>query len=261
MSMDPNRWVNTIPFIRTKFNREKYKLDSNKWINTLPREDDNTLILSNAINSNPKPKLNSGRKYSLTIIGFVVGLIFVSVIKNETKNLEKEISNILASINTLRLDLHQATLDHEVITSPENVSRLAKKYLESELVSYKKSQIKQLKKKEEIPVKLGKTEFKKSLKDTTKDKKNKIQLIFAKKIEAKKTELIKLQELYSKPEEIPKELRTQVVKKIETKKNELNELKKIYSEPESIFKSKKMQRWAGIQVVKIFLGIPIMPGK
>ena len=37
MSMDPSRWVNTIPFIGAKSNQEKYKLDSNKWVNTLPK--------------------------------------------------------------------------------------------------------------------------------------------------------------------------------------------------------------------------------
>jgi len=71
MSMDPSRWVNTIPFIGTKSNQEKYKLDSNKWVNTLPSKDDNTLILSNTINSNPKS--SSGKKYSLIIIVFIVG--------------------------------------------------------------------------------------------------------------------------------------------------------------------------------------------
>jgi len=44
MSVDPNRWVNTIPFIGSKSNQEKYKLDSNRWINTLPKKDDNILI-------------------------------------------------------------------------------------------------------------------------------------------------------------------------------------------------------------------------
>ena len=80
MSMDQNKWVNTIPFIGTKSNKEKYKLDSNKWINTLPRKndnalilkDDNILILSNTINS--KPKSGSGKKYSLTIIPFLLSL-------------------------------------------------------------------------------------------------------------------------------------------------------------------------------------------
>ena len=141
MSMDPNKWVNTIPFIGAKSNQEKYKLDSNKWVNTLPGKNDNTLILSNVINSNPKSKSSSAKKYSLTIIIFVVGLILVSLIKNETRNLQKEISNLQTSIKTLKLDLYQTTLEQEVITSPENISRLAKEYLEFDLASYKKSQI------------------------------------------------------------------------------------------------------------------------
>ena len=246
MSLDHNRWVNTLPNVRDGISQEKYNLDSNRWINTLPK-----------INkSNPPIK-----KYFITVILFVVGLIFVSAIKNETRNLQKETSNLLASINTLRLDLHQATLDHEVITSPENISRLAKEYLEPELIFYRKSQIKQLNKNKNISITPEKTEFTKGFNEIVKDKKSEMKLIFAKKIEAKKTELIKLQELYTKPEEIPKELKLRVAKTIETKKHELNELKKLYSEPTSIFTSKKMQQWVGLQVVKVFLGIPIVPGK
>ena len=35
MSMDPNKWVNTIPFIGAKSDQRKCKLDSNIWVNTL----------------------------------------------------------------------------------------------------------------------------------------------------------------------------------------------------------------------------------
>ena len=42
------------------------------------------------------------------------------------------------------MDLHRASLDHEVITSPENISRLAKEYLDSDFLTYNKSQIKSL---------------------------------------------------------------------------------------------------------------------
>ena len=263
MSMDPNRWVNTIPFIGTKSNQEKYKLDSNRWVKTLPKKDENILILSNAINSNSNSNSNSrsGKKYSLTMIGFVIGLILVSVIKNETRNLQKAISNLQTSINTLKLDLHKTILEHEVITSPENISRLANKYLELHLISYKKSQIKQLSKKRKILVKQEKAEFKKGLKKTIKGKQSEVKLILTKKIEAKRTELAKLKELYSRPEKIPKELKQRVAKKIKAKRNELSQLKKLFSEPENIMTSKKVQQWAGLQIVKIFLGIPIVPGR
>ena len=38
-------------------------------------------------------------------------------------------------------------------------------------------------------------------------------------------------------------------------------MKDLYSNPKSILDSKKVQNWAGIQVVKAFFGIPIIPGK
>ena len=196
MSMDPSRWVDTIPFIDTKSNQEKYKLDYNKWVNTLPSKDDNTLILSNTINSNPKS--SSGKKYSLTIIIFIVGLILVSVIKNGTRNLQKEISNLQASINTLKLDLHQTVLEHEVITSPENISRLAKEYLESDFAFYKKSQIKQLNGKVKTLVKLEEKKDRKTLEKKGKMKTDEIKLQVAKKIETTKVELKKL---YSNPKD------------------------------------------------------------
>ena len=256
MSMDPSRWVNTIPFIGAKSNQEKYKLDSNKWINTLPSKDDNTLILSNTINSNPKS--SSGKKYSLIIIVFIVGLILVSVIKNGTRNLQKEISNLQASINTLKLDLHQTVLEHEVITSPENISRLAQEYLESDFAFYKKSQIKQLNEKEKTLAKLEEKKDKKTFKKKSKVKTDKIKLRIAKKIETTKTELRKLQELYSAPERLPGVVKLKVAKTIEIKKNALKEFS---SDPYSIFKSKKARNWAGLQIVKVFLGIPIVPGR
>ena len=73
-----------------------------------------------------------------------MGLILVSAIKNGTRNLQKEINNLEASVNVIKFNLDQAILDNEVITSPEYISLLAKEYLSIDLVSYKRSQIKQL---------------------------------------------------------------------------------------------------------------------
>ena len=245
MSLNSEKWLNTLPNTNIETNQEEYKLDTKKWVDTLHK----------------RKKDNSIKKYSLVTILFVVGLIFVSVIKNETRNLQKEIDKLEAAINIIKFDLHQTTLDHEVITSPENISRLAKEYLESDLVFYKKSQIKQMGREENFFTTPENGEIKKNLEQKAKDNKNKIKLIFAKKIETKKNELAKLQELYYKPKDIPKELKLNIAKKVEKKKNELLQLRKIYSNPKSIFTSNKAQRWAAFQVVKVFLGIPIIPGK
>ena len=79
-----------------------------------------------------------------------------------------------------------------------------------------------------------------------------------KKVEAKKTEIRKLQELYYNPESIPDEIKTQVAVKIEEKKIEL---RNIYSAPKDIFTLQKVGRWSFVQVVKLFLGMPIIPGR
>lgn len=183
-------------------NQEKYQLDSNRWISTLPK----------------KKTDNTVRKYSLTIFLFVVGLILVSTIKNETRNLQKKINNLKASINVLKTDLHQATLDHEVITSPENISQLAKEYLEFDLVFYEKSQIKQLNEKAKTLTRLGKTEHKKTFKKEHNEITEEINISIAKRIEATKTGLKQLQEFYSKPKKLPGEIKLLLAKNIESKK-------------------------------------------
>jgi len=243
--IDHGRWIGTLPIIKNKdFDYKKYSTNPNKWTNTIP---------TNTIPTNTIPKKNTKsevKKFSLTLVFFVVGLILVSAIKNKTRNLQKEISNLQASIKYHEIDLHKATLDYEVISSPENISQLAKKYLETELVYYKKSQIKKLYEKEEIPTSL----------DVTKDSKpqSKLKLKVAQKIEEKKIELQKLQELYKQPKNIPDVVKVSLTKKIEEKKIEF---KKLYKNPSQSIDMKKIQKWGAFQIVKVVLGVPIIPGR
>ena len=74
----------------------------------------------------------------------------------------------------------------------------------------------------------------------------------------KKKEIKKLQKLYEVSSTIPREIKTHVAKKIKKKKIEL---KDIYKTPKSIFTLERTGKWTIIQVVKLFLGIPIIPGK
>ena len=180
------------------------------------------------------------------------------MIKNETRNLQKEISNLQTSINSLKYDLHQTTLDHEIITSPENISRLAKEYLEFDLVTYKKSQIKQLNEKAKNLTELKETKHKKTFKIKNKKLPEKIKLQIVRKIEQTKIELRKLQQLYSAPKKLPGEIKIQIAKTIETKKKDL---KKLYSEPQDSIDLGRVKRWSMFQVAKVFLGIPVVPGK
>jgi len=231
-----NKWVNTIPFKSKELDHDKYKLDEKKWVETIPKFNDTI----------PKfKKDNTIKKYSFMSIIFILGIVFITGIKNETRNLQKEINNLNSSINIFRQDLHKANLDYEVISSPENISKLAKKYLDINFISYKKSQIKDIKK-----------VYKKN--DDLAFKKNKVKLKVKEKIRETKVQIQKLQNLYSNPKQVPTEIRKQIAYKIQTKKEEL---KNLYQNPKSVLTPEKVQKWAGIQLVKIFLGMPIVPGK
>jgi len=233
--IDHGKWIGTLPLIKNKdSDHNTFSTNPDKWTDTIPK----------------KKTKNGVKKFSLTLILFVVGLVLVSTIKNKTRNLQKEINDLQASISDLETDLHKAALDYEVITSPENISHLATKYLETELVYYKKSQIKELHEKVEKP----------SLLNVTKDnkQKSKIKLKVAQKIKEKKIELQKLKELYKQPEKIPDEIKISLAQKIEAKKMEL---KKLYENPKESIDIKKIQRWGAFQLVKVFLGVPIVPGK
>ena len=238
--INQDKWINSIPKTIIKFNEEENQVDHYRWVNTIPQK--NT-------HNNVATYNNVAWRYSLVVILFVCGLLFVSAVKNKTRNLEKEINSLRASNNVIKFNLNQAILDNEVITSPENISRLAKEYLNTDFISYKKSQIKQLNEDEEIVAKLNKKNNNLS---------TKIKSVITKKIEKKKTEIRKLQELYSKPESIPGEVKTQIASKIKKKKTELQNL---YKSPKKAVTLEKARQWLVVQVAKLFLGIPIVPGK
>ena len=152
-----------------------------------------------------------------------------------------------ASIDSLKIDLNLTTLDYEVITSPENLSELAKKHLEFELQSYKKSQIRNLKNEDQLISKVNEIESQ-SLRSIAKSK---IKKKYDKNIK-------KVKELYNEPEKIPEELKMTLTNKIERNKENI---KKIYSNPKEIITKEKLKNWGTIQVVKVILGIPVIPGK
>ena len=77
-----------------------------------------------------------------------------------------------------------------------------------------------------------------------------------KRIKKKKEELKKLKEIYSRPEKLPKEIKIQVSQKIKKTKKDL---RKLYSDPGGAVENKKVQQWLVVQVVKAFLGIPVIP--
>ena len=264
--LDPNKWIRTLPGNGSASSNSNSNLNTDKWIKTIPKKEEENLHSdlnpSLEIKSTPDsitnqysklisyPRINLSKKYSLTAIVFVIGIVLITVTKNETRNLQKEIGNLQASISTLKTELHKANLEHEVITSPENISKLAEKHLDLELSSYKKNQIRNLGEKYQ---ELSQTNENKKIKIS---KKMKTEIV--NKIAEKRVELAKLQEIYSQPEKLPEHLKTKVAKQI-TKTKE--EIKYLYSNPKEAITLERVQRWGAVQVVKVFLGMPIIPGK
>jgi len=240
--INQDKWINSLPSVVTKFNNEKNNLDHDRWIKTIPK----------------KNTYDSIKKYSFIGSLFVCGLLFVSAVKNETRNLQKEINNLEASINVIKFNLDQAILDNEVITSPENISLLAKEHLNIDLVFYKRSQIKKLNAKNERINTVYKIKKEKINEKKSKSLSSSIKKQVAQKIEKKKTEIRKLQAFYSNPEKLPDEIKKQVTNKIEKKKIELEN---IYRTPKDVFTLERVGKWSVVQVVKLFLGMPVIPGR
>ena len=78
------------------------------------------------------------------------------------------------------------------------------------------------------------------------------------RIKKKKEEIKKLQELYNDPKSIPDEVKTKVAKQIQKKKFEL---KNLYESPKNIITLQRAGKWGMVQVVKVALGIPVIPGR
>ena len=167
----------------------------------------------------------------LILITLISGLIFTSLIKNKTRLLEKELLYLDNEINILRSDLSEASLDFHYLTTPKHISLLAKNFLNENFIYYKESQIKKSIKPEKDLVIL-----KKSRNNHT------FSQLSTRKFTNKKTNVTN---------EIDNE-QLIIAQRIDRKNPQKS--KKIIS-------SKKVQQWAGIQIIKALLGIPTIPFK
>ena len=153
--------------------------------------------------SNNLQKTSSVPKYPILMILFVIGIVSVSIIKNETRSLQKEINSLQTSIKTLKNNLAQEKLDYEAITSPENISLLAREFLDENFSPYKKKQIKNINDKFE---KNKKPKITKDLEE--KDSiKNKIIVAKRKVVNDKIATMQKIKEIYEEPKKIPSEVK------------------------------------------------------
>lgn len=239
--INQEKWVESLPKNKLATDQEAQKLDYTRWTNTISKKNDRISV----------------KKYTLVSIFFVCGLLLVSAVKNETRNLQKEINKLNTSINVIKFNLKQALLDSEVITSPQNISILANEYLDDDFINYKRSQILSLKNDSENQ-KFAKATIKKNNSDKVKKLSQSVKLQVEEKIKKKKAELKKLEEMYKNPSDLPEELKMQVANKIKKTKTEI---KSIYNAPGDLLTLEKVGRWGAVQVVKVFLGMPVVPGR
>ena len=230
------RWLNSLPLKKNNLYEQNYQIEESRWINSIPK----------------KNYINPYKKYISLMVFFISGFLLVSALKNETRNLQKDINDLEDSIKIVKLNLDQAILDNEVLTSPENISILAKEYLDIHFKPYKTSQIIDLNKQSKNLL-----SNKKEKKLKYKDLSTNIKLKVKKKIKEKKNEIKKLKVLYQEPENIPSALRTHVSKKVDKKKSQIKE---IYTSPKESVTLDKIRNWAAVQMVKVLLGVPVLPG-
>ena len=95
-----DKWINSLPKNTPSLNKTIDYSDSEKWLNTIPKKD----------------KYSSAKKKSFLGVLFIFGLILVSVVKNETRALQKEIDSLQSSVEVVKFNLDEAILDNEVIT-------------------------------------------------------------------------------------------------------------------------------------------------
>ena len=81
------------------------------------------------------------KKYIFLIFFFIFGIFFISIIKNETRGIEKNIRNINAKIFTLNTELHEARLDYNYLSSSANISILSENFFKDELNFYSPKQL------------------------------------------------------------------------------------------------------------------------
>jgi hypothetical protein len=183
----------------------------------------------------------------LILITLISGLIFTSLIKNKTRLLEKELFYLDNEINILSTDLSEASLDFHYLTTPKRISLLAKNFLNENFMHYKEFQIKKSIKSEKDLVVL-----KKLKNDNTFNKLNTNEFV------NKNTN-----EFVNKNTNEFVNKKTNVTKSFDD--NQLLIAKRIGNKnpqkSKKIISSKKAQQWAGIQILKAFLGIPTVPFK
>jgi len=74
---------------------------------------------------------------NVIFVFIILGLIiFTTLIKNSSKEIDKEIFKLEEDISILKNELEMLKLEHDYLTSPKKLTELQKLYFEEELINY-----------------------------------------------------------------------------------------------------------------------------
>ena len=83
------------------------------------------------------------KKIIFTIIIFSL-IIFTTLIKNSSKEIDKEIFKLEEEISILKNEREMLKLEHDYLTSPKKLTELQKLYFDDELINYESSKFGEL---------------------------------------------------------------------------------------------------------------------
>ena len=83
------------------------------------------------------------KKIIFTIIIFSL-IIFTTLIKNSSKEIDKEIFKLEEEISILKNERDMLKLEHDYLTSPKKLTELQKLYFDDELINYESSKFGEL---------------------------------------------------------------------------------------------------------------------
>tara|TARA_B100000579_G_C22702050_1_gene790276 strand:- start:134 stop:451 length:318 start_codon:yes stop_codon:yes gene_type:complete len=81
------------------------------------------------------------KNFIVSISVFFVLMIFTSVVKNSSRNIEKNIENLNREISLLEKQLHEAEIDYVYLSNPENLNKHLINFKEKKYIAYDHSRI------------------------------------------------------------------------------------------------------------------------
>ena len=75
------------------------------------------------------------RKYSITLVFFLIGLVSIHFLKNETRELEVKIEKKTKNILKLKENLDIQKIEFSYLSNPQRIAELAKTYLSKDYIS------------------------------------------------------------------------------------------------------------------------------